>query len=101
VYEWGWPGRGQESFFSPHFQEFESSLVWDFELFWDFDLFSMSLASYVKFMSFVKSTNFVTSRKHTGSAAAARGLDAKSVICSEKIVLYIVCFAYSLLVLLL
>jgi len=55
----------------------------------------MSLASCAKSRSLVKSAKFVSSGKPTGSMITARGLAAKCLSGGEKIVLYLVCFAYS------
>jgi len=54
----------------------------------------------VKFMSLAKSVKFLSSGKPTGSAITAWGLTASQLLGGEKIVLYIVCSAYSLLFLL-
>ena len=48
-------------------------------------------------MSLTKSVKFMSSGKLVGSTVTARGLAVNQSQCGEKIVLYIVCFAHSLL----
>ena len=67
--------------------------------FCEFSHFSMSLASSAKFVSWAKSVKFMSSGKPEGSAIAAWGLTANQSSGGEKTVLCAVCFAYSLLLL--
>ena len=58
--------------------------------------FSQSLASYMDFVSLAKSVKFVSLGNPAGSAVAAQELAASHSLGREKMVLHIVCFAYSL-----
>ena len=61
----------------------------------------MNFMNYMKFVSLAKYAKFVRSGKPAGSVIAARDLAVNWLSGSEKIVLHIGCFAYSLLSLLL
>jgi len=63
------------------FHKFKSSLVWEFELYWEFGFLE----------------EFRKNFQLLGSAITAQGLIANWSLGGEKTVLYIVCFAYSLL----
>jgi len=70
------------------FLKFKSPLGWEFKLFWEFSLFR-------EFHNIHETYSF------PGSTITAQGLATNQSPGGEKIVLYMVCFAYSLLSLLL
>ena len=55
------------------------------------------MGTYAKFFSLAKSVKFLRSGKPVGSAVTAWGLAVNRLSGGEKIILYEVCFAYSLL----